>query len=104
MPDEPTPTAWEHQRALTDLRQDLRDGFRSLNERFDRVVSAEVFEAFRREYERRMAEVEKDVAAQAEDRKAEAKQRAADRKWLIALAVGMVAPLLMQLYGLVRGQ
>lgn len=110
MPDERTPNGWELQRALADLRQDFRDSVHSINTRFDKVVSAEVFAAFVREYERRVAEVEKDVAnfaadrkADAEDRKSESRQRATDRKWLIALALGSVVPLLIQMYQLSKG-
>lgn len=43
MTDEPT--SWELQRALTQIREDMRDGFAQSHARLDKLVTAEAFAA-----------------------------------------------------------
>lgn len=60
MADEPTP--WEHQRTLAAIREDMREGFKGLNLRLDRVVSIELFNAHLESERSRHEEHEKDIA------------------------------------------
>lgn len=94
MSDEPTP--WELQRALEQLRQDLREGFRSVNDRLDRVPTSDLMAAWQARYDQQLADVRKDVAEIQEDRKLEARQRMATHRAAIgAIVTAVIAPILV---------
>ena len=94
MSDEPT--GWELQRAMAELRQDVRDGFKAMNERLDRVPTQDLFTAWQTRYDQQLADVRADVAEIQEDRKHEARERAkASRAAMGALITAFVAPIVV---------
>lgn len=96
MPDAPTP--WELQRTLAAIREDMREGFKGLNQRLDRNVSVELFGAFQEAVQAKFGEVEKDVAEIKAARDAEVKQRASDRRLILAAVfTSVIAPLVLLL-------
>lgn len=96
MPDAPTP--WELQRTLAAIREDMREGFKGLNQRLDRNVSVELFSAFQEAVQAKFADTEKDIAAIQAAREAETKQRASDRRLILAAVfTSVLAPLVLLL-------
>ena len=94
MSDEPT--GWELQRAMEQMRQDLRDGFRAMNERLDRVPTSDLFSAWQARYDQQLSDLRTDVAEIQEDRKHEARERAkASRAAVGALVTAFVAPIVV---------
>lgn len=92
--DEPTP--WELQRALAAMRQDLREGFKSVNDRLDRVPTSDLMAAWQARYDQQLADIRRDVAEIQEDRKHEARERAkASRAAMGALVTAFVAPIVV---------
>ena len=96
MPDAPTP--WELQRTLSAIREDMREGFKGLNQRLDRNVSVELFGAFQEAVQVKFTEVEKDVAEIKAARDSEVKQRSSDRRLILAAVfTSVLAPLFLLL-------
>lgn len=96
MADEPTP--WELQRTLGAIREDMREGFKGLNQRLDRNVSVELFGAFQKAVDAKFGDIEKDVAEIKAAREAEAGQRASDRRLILAAVfTSVLAPLFLLL-------
>lgn len=94
MTDEPT--GWELQRAMAELRQDLREGFKSVNDRLDRVPTQDLLAVWQARYDQQLADVRADVAEIQEDRKHEARERAkANRAAMGALVTAFVAPIIV---------
>lgn len=94
MSDEPT--GWELQRAMAELRQDLRDGFKSVNERLDRAPTSDLLAVWQASHEQQLADVRADVAEIQEDRKHEARERAkASRAAMGALVTAFIAPIVV---------
>jgi hypothetical protein len=103
LPDAPTP--WELQRALAAIREDMREHFKSLNQRLDRNVSVELFNAFQEAMQAKFADAEKDIAEIKAARDAEARQRAErsaqDRRLIFtAVFTAVLAPLALLLLNL----
>jgi hypothetical protein len=91
--DEPTP--WEHQRTLAAIREDMREGFKGLNLRLDRVVSIELFNAHlesergrHEEHEKDISEIKRDIEAIRELFKEATAKRTTD--WKQALYNGLL--------------
>lgn len=96
MPDAPTP--WELQRTLAAIREDMREGFKGLNQRLDRNVSVELFNAFQEVVQAKFSEQATDIAEIKAARDAEAKQRASDRRLILAAVfTSVLAPLFLLL-------
>lgn len=94
MTDEPT--GWELQRAMEQLRVDLRDGFRAMNERLDKVPTSDLFAAWQTRYDQQLTDLREDITGIQEDRKHEARERAkANRAAVGALVVAIVAPIVV---------
>lgn len=94
MSDEPT--AWELQRALEQLRTDLRDGFGSMNARLDRVPTSDLLAVWQARYDQQLGDVRKDVAKLQEDRELEARQRMATHRAAVgAIVTAVIAPILV---------
>jgi hypothetical protein len=66
MTDEPG--GWELKRALADHRTDMREGFKSINERLDRLVSSDAYMADQRRVDDRLKELADDIAAEQRSR------------------------------------
>jgi hypothetical protein len=60
MSDEPG--GWELERTLSLHRDDMREGFRAINERLDRLVSADVYHEAQRRIDDRLAELADDLS------------------------------------------
>lgn len=81
---------------MAELRQDVRDGFRSMNERLDRVPTQDLMAAWQARYDQQLADLRADVAEIQEDRKHEARERAkASRAAMGALVTAFVAPIVV---------
>lgn len=62
MTDEPG--GWELKRALAEQRTDLREGFKAINERLDRLVSSDAYLADQRRVDDRLKELADDIATE----------------------------------------
>jgi hypothetical protein len=99
VPDAPTP--WELQRTLAAFREDMREGFKGLNQRLDRNVSVELFNAEMAAARGRFEDHEKDIAEIKAERDAEKNQRASDRRLIfMAVFTSVLAPLFLLLISL----
>jgi hypothetical protein len=97
--DEPTP--WELQRTLAAIREDMREGFKGINQRLDRNVSVELFNAHLEAERSRHEEHEKDIAEIKAGREAEKQQRSSDRRLIfMAVFTSILAPLFLLLISL----
>ena len=56
------PGGWELQRSLEQLRADSREGFKGLNERLDKLVSQDAFQAEQRRRDEQIADLRADIA------------------------------------------
>lgn len=97
--DEPSP--WELQRTLAAIREDMREGFKGLNQRLDKHVSVDLFNAHLEADRSRHEEHEKDLAAVVAEREADKRQRASDRRMIwMAVFTSILAPLFLLLISL----
>lgn len=81
---------------MAELRQDLREGFKSVNDRLDRVPTQDLLAVWQARYDQQLADVRADVAEIQEDRKHEARERAkATRAAMGALVTAFVAPIVV---------
>lgn len=88
MPDEPT--NWELKRNYEGLRADMRDGFNQINQRLDKMPSAEVYAALLQGLERRVHDVEQDVINDQQSRKS-------DRRLVIGAVLAGAVSILTQI-------
>jgi len=94
--DEPSP--WELQRTLAAIREDMREGFKGLNQRLDKHVSVDLFNAHLEADRSRHEEHEKDISEIRAERKTDKQQRASDRRMIwAALFTSIIAPLFLLL-------
>jgi hypothetical protein len=83
---------------MSSIREDMRDGFKGLNQRLDRNISVDVFKGFQDAMYAKFGEIEKDVAEIKAARETEAKQRASDRRLILAAVfTSVLAPLFLLL-------
>jgi ABC-type nickel/cobalt efflux system permease component RcnA len=94
--DEPSP--WELQRTLAAIREDMREGFKGLNQRLDKHVTTELFNAHLEAERSRHEEHKEDIAAIATAHEADKRQRATDRRMIwMAVFTSILAPLVLLL-------
>lgn len=80
------------------LRTDLREGFKSMNDRLDRVPTQDLLAAWQANYDRQLGDVRKDVGKLQEDRELEARQRMATHRAAIgAIVTAVVGPILVDI-------
>jgi hypothetical protein len=99
LPDAPTP--WELHRTLSAIREDMREGFKGLNQRLDRNISVELFNAYQESVAAKFTEMANDITDIKAERDAEKKQRATDRRMIFtAVFTSIIAPLVFLLLNL----
>lgn len=108
MADEPT--GWEIHRALEAHIKQAVDNLRQLNQRIDRLVTREEFEAERRRVDERTHDIQQDLVNEAQERtRGDANQQTvidkitANLKWVAAALLLPIALLLANIYFSTRG-
>ncbi|WP_033819778.1 hypothetical protein [Kitasatospora sp. MBT63] len=114
VPPTAEPTLWELQRALSQLREDQRDGIaglrddlrsdlQSLAARFEQVVTKDVYTSDQRLMAQRVDVVERDLAAERRAREDAETKAIAGRRWLIGAFIAPLVVAALQLWLLARG-
>ncbi|TWE16961.1 hypothetical protein [Kitasatospora atroaurantiaca] len=114
VPPTAEPTLWELQRALTQLREDQRDGIAQLKDdlradlqalavRLEQVVTKDVYQSDQRLLVQRIEVVERDLEAEARARADAEAKAAVTRRWLIGVFVAPIVVAALQLWLLSRG-
>jgi hypothetical protein len=86
---------------LAAIREDMREGFKGLNQRLDRNISVEVFQAYQQAVAAKFEDMAKDIADINAERDAERGQRATDRRMIFtAVFTSIIAPLVFLLLNL----
>nr|WTB35204.1 hypothetical protein OG781_42240 [Streptomyces sp. NBC_00830] len=104
-PPNADPTLWELHRTLQQLREDQSDGIKQLrddlrgdlatmSQRFEQMVTKDVYQADQRLVNQRIQAVEDAQEAAVRQRESDQQQAANTRRWLVAV---FVAPLLLGL-------
>lgn len=104
------PGGWELRRALDETRKDMRDGFAGLNQRLDKLVSTDAFNAEQRRVDERLKDIADDLAAEASARQAgdADQQKALDKlvsnqKWILTAILLPIGLFLASLYVTAKG-
>ncbi len=114
VPPTAEPTLWELQRALSQLREDQRDGIAQLRDdlrgdiqawaaRFEQVVTKDVYNADQRLMAQRVAVVERDLAAEVHAREEAETKAVAGRRWMVGAFVAPLVVTALQLWLLSKG-
>ncbi|TQF05574.1 hypothetical protein E6W39_29260 [Kitasatospora acidiphila] len=108
------PTLWELQRALSQIRQDQRDGMVQLRDdlradialltnRLEQVVTKDVYQADQRATAQRIEVLERDLRAEIQDREDDQAKAAAARRWLVGAFIAPIAVTVMQIWLMSKG-
>ncbi|MFC8449499.1 hypothetical protein [Kitasatospora sp. NPDC057223] len=114
VPPTAEPTLWELQRALSQLREDQRDGIAGLRDdlrgdiqaiaaRLEQVVTKDVYMADQRLMAQRVEVVERDLAAERKAREDTEAKAIAGRRWLVGAFVAPLAVAAAQLWLMAKG-
>ncbi len=114
VPPTAEPTLWELQRALSQLREDQRDGIAGLRDdlrsdlqalaaRYELVVTKDVYTADQRLITQRVDVVERDLRAEVRTREDAVTKAAAARRWMITAFVAPLVVAAVQLWLLSKG-
>ncbi|MFF7586762.1 hypothetical protein ACFZCK_04615 [Kitasatospora purpeofusca] len=114
VPPAAEPTLWELQRALTQLREDQRDGIAGLRDdlradlqvlvtRIDQAVTKDVYAADQRALNQRVEVTERDLRAEARAREETEARAVATRRWLVGAFVAPVVVAIIEFYLLSKG-
>lgn len=105
MPDEPT--SWELQRALEQMRADMRSGFEGINTRLDKLVTQDAFQAEQRRVDERFREIKDDLVEERGAReRAELESKASQRNiglWVRWIAASILIPVALFVATLIQG-
>jgi hypothetical protein len=104
------PGGWELRRALDETRKDMRDGFAQLNQRLDKLVTTDAFNAEQRRVDDRLKDLADDIAAEKVQRvEGDANQQksldklVATQRWVAAAILLPIALFVATLIMNVRG-
>ncbi|MCX4749244.1 hypothetical protein OG455_27690 [Kitasatospora sp. NBC_01287] len=114
VPPTAEPTLWELQRALTQFREDQRDGIAGLRDdlradiqalaaRLEQVVTKDVYQSDQRLMAQRVDVIERDLATERRAREDAETAAVAARRWLIGAFVAPVVIVLLQLWLMTKG-
>lgn len=88
MADEPTP--WELKRNYESLRADMRDGFKGVNDRLDKLPNAELYAALFKNQDERIRGLEQDLVHDQQGRRS-------DRRLVVGAVLAGAVSILVQI-------